>query len=163
MVETTKDFVETRCVEPPHAVKVELLDQETADRFGRAIFPAIGDQPMVKPAGVWQPRNKVDEEDSESVDSSNFGSDEECDDEIARPQLKFEKCKVLLGKPEEDALDWVTRYCDISQFNRWGTPGLTSGKISRCIWMALPGSGIYFSPTNRGSEKTWRQQWDPRH
>ena len=43
---------------------------------------------------------------------------------MARPQLKFEKCKVFLGKPEEDALDWVTRYCDIGQFNQWGTPEL---------------------------------------
>ena len=43
---------------------------------------------------------------------------------MARPQLKFEKCKVFLEKPEEDALDWVTRYCDIGQFNRWGTPEL---------------------------------------
>ena len=43
---------------------------------------------------------------------------------MARPQLKFEKCKVFLGKPEEDALDWVTRYCDIGQYNRWGVAEL---------------------------------------
>ena len=36
-----------------------------------------------------------------------------------RPQKKFEKCKVFLGKPEEDALDWLTWYCDIAQYNRW--------------------------------------------
>ena len=71
-------------------MKVEWWEQEAADGFCGAIFPTIGYQSSVVPPVVpGQPRDNFDQSESESGDSSNFGSDEDSDVEITIPQLKF--------------------------------------------------------------------------
>lgn len=44
---------------------------------------------------------------------------EDPEDVMARPQLKFHEPPKFWGHPDEDALDWLTRYETTGIYNRW--------------------------------------------
>ena len=122
--ESANSVVETSGATSARSVKIESREPDPVEDLLGAVIPSVENQPSVESVVLQQPNHIVFQEEEESDSSSSFESDEELDEAMARPQLKFEKCKVFLGKPAEDALDWVTRYCDIGQYNRWGVAEL---------------------------------------
>lgn len=43
---------------------------------------------------------------------------------MARPVIKFQAPPIFHGRPDEDALDWLTRYEQIGAYNGWGNADL---------------------------------------
>lgn len=59
------------------------------------------------------------------------------EDDMARPQLKFHEPPKFWGRPDEDALDWLTRYETIGHYNRWAAEDLRTHFI-----MSLDGAAL---------------------
>jgi hypothetical protein len=78
----------------------------------------------------------------------------------ARPQMKFIAPPTFHGRPDEDVLEWMTRYESVGQYNRWADADLRANfpmyldgparKWYRCL-AVIPADWADTQPPTRGS------------
>jgi transposase InsO family protein len=127
------DSSESISAESPKPDVTGLSESPIAGAFDSifANFPEAGAADSFQSFIADSPEESTSFITDSSSSSSTYGTVSRPDSplDMANAQLKFITPPVFHGRPEEDALDWLSRYESIGGYNRWGNNELRANFI----------------------------------